>query len=57
MKNENPIAKEIREIDIYFIENIRIPNLNPYLSPAIDEVSNRLKELYEKVNKQSNINQ
>jgi hypothetical protein len=49
LMKEKPLAKKIREIDIYFIENVSLPNLNPYLSPAIDKVSNMLKALYDEV--------
>lgn len=51
-KKENLIAKKIRKIDIFFIKNVRIPNMNPNLSPAIDKTSDMLKKLYDEIQEQ-----
>jgi hypothetical protein len=46
---ENWIARRIRQIDTYFIHNVRSPNLDPYLTKSIVKVSDDLKKLYVKV--------
>lgn len=46
---ENWIARRIRQIDTYFMHNVRRQNLNPYLSKSIDRVSSDLKKLYDEI--------